>query len=326
MDLENIEYLLKSGLPVDGSDVEELVKQYRASHVANVKLTADNRRYMQRIAALDGELDNLRAAIDEANAQEAICVVAKSDIDVLFKGKGATVYGCAPHMLYSCHHYDKLYARPIPAQQSLDGYMLVRADVIDFLNGSGELVGCGFGEKPYGECGAYWWRRFLPDVSAKSSLMQQPPAVAVQDSDWLSLQLRAACSWGKTYSELRPTDWDECMNKYVSNVIADKPESPRITEQEPVFDLDKNCWDSIKQASKESTWIPKEYFMNDWVSDVCEFLRNGLKREKITEQDALAIAESLGPFFDNITQSFDLPAWHGRVLWALLDKLNGDKS
>lgn len=62
-----------------------------------------------------------------------------------------------------------------------DGYMLVRADVIDFLNGSGELIGCGFGDKPDGERGTYWWRRFLPDVNAKLIAAQQSPAVAVPE-------------------------------------------------------------------------------------------------------------------------------------------------
>ena len=67
-------------------------------------------------------------------------------------------------------------------------------------------------------------------------------------------------------------------------------QSPRITEQEPVFDLDKASWDSIKEAAKNSAWIPKEYFANDWISDVCEFLKNGIKRERITEHpDDIAV-------------------------------------
>ncbi len=44
----------------------------------------------------------------------------------------------------------------------------------------------------------------------------------------------------------------------------------------PIMDLDKIMWDSIKRAADESTWIPKEhYFMNDWVSDVVSFLKDG---------------------------------------------------
>lgn len=47
----------------------------------------------------------------------------------------------------------------------------------------------------------------------------------------------------------------------------------------PTIDLDQEAWRSIKQAASESTWMPKEYFANDWTSDVCRFLRNGIKPE-----------------------------------------------
>lgn len=46
----------------------------------------------------------------------------------------------------------------------------------------------------------------------------------------------------------------------------------------PVIDLERAAWEQIKQAASESEWIPKEYFMNDWLSDVCEFLRKGNKK------------------------------------------------
>lgn len=45
-------------------------------------------------------------------------------------------------------------------------------------------------------------------------------------------------------------------------------------EEGPTFDLDALAWESIKQAASESNWMPKEYCMNEWVSDVCAFLRN----------------------------------------------------
>ena len=40
-----------------------------------------------------------------------------------------------------------------------------------------------------------------------------------------------------------------------------------------VWDLDLAMWNSIKDASTQSNWMPEEYFMNDWVADVCEMLR-----------------------------------------------------
>lgn len=41
-----------------------------------------------------------------------------------------------------------------------------------------------------------------------------------------------------------------------------------------VIDLDTIDWQAIQQAASESNWMPPEYMRNDWVSDVCEFLRN----------------------------------------------------
>lgn len=44
-----------------------------------------------------------------------------------------------------------------------------------------------------------------------------------------------------------------------------------------VFDLEKLAIEQIKDAAKESKWIPAEYYMNDWIYDVCEYLRNGVQ-------------------------------------------------
>lgn len=41
-----------------------------------------------------------------------------------------------------------------------------------------------------------------------------------------------------------------------------------------VIDLEDMFWQSIKQAAGQSPDMPPEYMMNDWVSDVCDFLRN----------------------------------------------------
>lgn len=40
-----------------------------------------------------------------------------------------------------------------------------------------------------------------------------------------------------------------------------------------IIDIDAEMWKQIKEAAAESNWIPKEYYMNDWVSNVCNFLR-----------------------------------------------------
>ena len=40
------------------------------------------------------------------------------------------------------------------------------------------------------------------------------------------------------------------------------------------INADEVFWQEIQQAAEESNWIPPEYTMNDWVADVCSFLRN----------------------------------------------------
>lgn len=42
----------------------------------------------------------------------------------------------------------------------------------------------------------------------------------------------------------------------------------------PVIDLDAEDWKQIQQAASESEWMPPQYMRNDWVSDVCRFLRH----------------------------------------------------
>jgi hypothetical protein len=50
------------------------------------------------------------------------------------------------------------------------------------------------------------------------------------------------------------------------------------------IDIDAISWEQIKQSASKSKWIPKEYFMNDWVSDVCNFLENGTPESPVTDE------------------------------------------
>lgn len=43
------------------------------------------------------------------------------------------------------------------------------------------------------------------------------------------------------------------------------------------IDLDATAWDQIKEAASQSAWMPPEYMMNEWVADVCAFLREPRK-------------------------------------------------
>lgn len=112
-------------------------------------------------------------------------------------------------------------------------------------------------------------------------MTQQSPAVEVPDEIPLD-------DYADPESKAYRRGWNDCREEMLRNIA--KP-SPCITEQATIiYDLDKMSWDAIKLAAKESGWIPKEYFMNDWVSDVCSFLRNR-RIYSITEQDAVDIIE-----------------------------------
>ena len=52
------------------------------------------------------------------------------------------------------------------------------ADVVAFLNGTGELEGCSFGEKFVWHKGSFWWRKYLPLLSAPATLQVPVPAGA----------------------------------------------------------------------------------------------------------------------------------------------------
>lgn len=49
------------------------------------------------------------------------------------------------------------------AAQTREGAALTvqQREVLSFLYGIGELQGCGFGDRPGGERGNYWWRKHL---------------------------------------------------------------------------------------------------------------------------------------------------------------------
>lgn len=48
-----------------------------------------------------------------------------------------------------------------------------------------------------------------------------------------------------------------------------------VVERQDVIDLDAVDWETIQQAADESNWMPNEYMRNDWIADVCNFLKYG---------------------------------------------------
>ncbi len=93
-------------------------------------------------------------------------------------------------------------------------------------------------------------------------------------SDWLN------CCCGGDTQRVR----EGCAN-WVSWKKPDAPESSVCAKSQvepaaqpqpaPVIDLDAVDWETIQKAADESSWMPNEYMRNDWVSDVCNFLKYG---------------------------------------------------
>lgn len=68
------------------------------------------------------------------------------------------------------------------------------------------------------------------------------------------------------------------MSRTADKSVMQEPEfaAPVVERQETVvIDLDAVDWESIQQAADESNWMPNEYMRNEWVADVCNFLKYG---------------------------------------------------
>ena len=90
-----------------------------------------------------------------------------------------------------------------------------------------------------------------------------------------------------------------------------------------IMDLDKIAWDAICQAASENTWMPPEYMRNDWLEDVCAFLRTGHVIPPRTEQEIVNQTNQLarefyakrgyqvpdGYRFDEATHPHEVEAW-----------------
>lgn len=50
------------------------------------------------------------------------------------------------------------------------------------------------------------------------------------------------------------------------------PSASAVSET-PCIDLEQEFWKQIRAAASEAKWMPPEYMMNDWVADVCSYLR-----------------------------------------------------
>lgn len=71
--------------------------------------------------------------------------------------------------------------------------------------------------------------------------------------------------------------WSQEAVDFASLLKQTAAPSPVCAEpaRDTVMDLGALSWAEIQKAASESKWIPAQYMANDWVSDVCDFLRNG---------------------------------------------------
>jgi len=82
---------------------------------------------------------------------------------------------------------------------------------------------------------------------------------------------------------------------------------------ENIIDIDAVCWSEILRAASESSWMPLEYMRNDWVDDVCRFLREGLPAQPQGEPVAYRCRHSATePWFFSDKPGY----WEWQALYA----------
>lgn len=47
------------------------------------------------------------------------------------------------------------------------------------------------------------------------------------------------------------------------------------------IDLDKLDWEQVLTAARESKWMPPKYTRNDWLADICRYLRDGTTTQTV---------------------------------------------
>jgi hypothetical protein len=72
-----------------------------------------------------------------------------------------------------------------------------------------------------------------------------------------------------------PADWAAIVKHGAKIVELVERAAPSLATAENVIDVSATDWAAIQEAASQSPWMPPEYMGNDWVSDVCRFLREG---------------------------------------------------
>lgn len=99
-----------------------------------------------------------------------------------------------------------------------------------------------------------------------------------------------------------------------------------VVERQDVIDLDAVDWETIQQAADESNWMPNEYMRNEWIADVCNFLKYG--RADISAPAPVAVVDERAEFDAWTVRKGRVIGYHGWredfVIWqarACLDKV-----
>lgn len=90
--------------------------------------------------------------------------------------------------------------------------------------------------------------------------------------------------------------------------------TPVVEHQSHVIDLDARDWEAIQKAADESNWMPSEYMRNDWVADVCDFLKYGRAEHPATasnvdaDDDNSAWEDTFGPDYEDDSEPVEVLA------------------
>lgn len=76
---------------------------------------------------------------------------------------------------------------------------------------------------------------------------------------------------GMTYFVADEAPCEKCVPLYAAPVPPQREPAHDI----PLFDFDAEAWKQVLAAARDSKWMPAEYAMNDWLADICQWLRDG---------------------------------------------------
>lgn len=115
-----------------------------------------------------------------------------------------------------------------------------------------------------------------PSVSEFSDSIHRLVGFAPQRtaSDARREQVADASLWLWLNRDAASEQWLRDASANGANIVNIAKNAKDHDERFAIINLDATAWDQIKEAASQSAWMPPEYMMNEWVADVCAFLRN----------------------------------------------------